>query len=132
MSYLWYAGFITSELFSKFRFVLVPPIVFSFRAQAFFFERVTHRLTWNDTCVTLKITNVWIHLLMFFLNSKFTMTMVKCCLSRYYISYPYRQGKVNTAICWVCCIFQCIVPVFFHLGVPSIPDDHHQDMLPAL
>ena len=36
-------------------FYLVPPIVFSFRAHAFFYMGTIRRFSWNGTCVALKI-----------------------------------------------------------------------------
>jgi hypothetical protein len=79
-SYLWYAGFITSDPFSKFNFILIRPL----------FSRLGHTLfiTWGPyaafhgmarKCLIegSMVTAVWTHLRLF-LNSKFYYIMFKC------------------------------------------------------
>jgi hypothetical protein len=70
------------NLWSPFKilFYLVSPIVFSFRAHAFYYLGTIRRFSWNGTKCHIKgsmITAVWTHRRMF-LNSKFYNFMFKC------------------------------------------------------
>jgi hypothetical protein len=51
-SYLWYAGFITSDPLWKLHFCKIPPIAFSFRANAIIYLGTIRRFSWNATTVS--------------------------------------------------------------------------------